>query len=103
MPMLKNRQVMFKDKEAFTNLVFVHMCTLYFELWPTNSVKLDSNGKAIGDINNNAMNKEEILLVPDTNQYQHQNQPDAFSSLPMLQNSGIWKDFLCIELWHQIN
>ena len=77
MPMLEIRQVMFGDEEVFTNLEFVQICTLPFELRPTNSVKLDSKGQVIGDINNNYMNKEEIL-VPDTNQFQHQNQPDAF-------------------------
>ena len=29
--------------------------------------------------------KRKKISVPNTNQYQHQNQPDAFSSLPMLQ------------------
>ena len=86
--MLEIRQIMFGDEEVFTNLEFVQICTLPFELRPTNSAKLDSKGQVIGDINKNYMNEGEIL-VPDTNQFQHQNQPDAFSSLPTLQKTGI--------------
>ena len=76
--MLEIRQVMFGDKEVFTNLECVQICTLPFELQLTNFVKLDTEGQVIGNSNNNDMNKEEIISVPDTNQYQHQNQPDVF-------------------------
>ena len=41
------RQIMLGDAEVFTDLFFVHLSTLPFELRPSNKVEIDSKGKVV--------------------------------------------------------
>ena len=47
MPYFEIRQIIMGDAEVFTNLTFISLSTLPFELRPTNSIKLDNKGNVI--------------------------------------------------------
>ena len=47
MPYFEIRQILMGDPEVFTNLSFISISTLPFELRPNNSIKLDSRGKVV--------------------------------------------------------
>ena len=55
MPHFEIRQILLGDPEVFTNMNFVQIPTLPFELRPTNSIKLDTQGNVI----NNDIDEEE--------------------------------------------
>ena len=46
------RQILLGDPEVFTNMNFVQIPTLPFELRPTNNIKLDTQGKVINEGDN---------------------------------------------------
>ena len=47
MPYFEIRQIILGDAEVFTDLCFVPLSTLPFELRPSNKVKIDSKGKVV--------------------------------------------------------
>ena len=47
MPHFEIRQIILGHHEVFTNLEFIQISTLPFELRPTNSIKLDLKGNII--------------------------------------------------------
>ena len=47
MPHFEIRQIVFGDPKVFTNLQFIHIPTIPFELQPTNKIVLDSNGNVV--------------------------------------------------------
>ncbi|MDB4430361.1 hypothetical protein N9140_00205, partial [bacterium] len=56
MPHFEIRQIMMGDPEVFTDLDFIQVSTLPFELRPTNSIVLDSKGNIV---NNNRANDDD--------------------------------------------
>ena len=48
-PHFEIRQILMGNPEVFTNLKFIEISTLPFELHPTNSIKLDAQGNVMGN------------------------------------------------------
>lgn len=62
MPHFEIRQIIMGDPEVFTNLDFIQIPTLPFELQPTNGIIIDSNGNVCSNQLSDAHPQDDLLV-----------------------------------------
>ena len=82
-PHLEIRQMMLGHEEVFTNLDFVEICTLPFELRKHNAIKLNIVSQVVDRDNNSDQNAADNNYE-NTNNNQSRRPPDSYLNVPLM-------------------